>query len=69
MSDVLAVCSKCSAVNRLSAEKPALRAKCAKCGTRLFEGHPLDVTGENLDRQIIRGTLPLLVDVWAPLCG
>jgi len=69
MSDVLAVCSKCGATNRLPPDKPTLRAKCAKCGTHLFDGHPVDVTGGNLDRQIARGTLPLLVDVWAPWCG
>ena len=69
MTDILAVCSQCGAVNRLPPRKPAERAKCAKCGTRVFNAHPLDVSGGNLDRQIMRGTLPLLVDVWAPWCG
>jgi len=69
MGDKLAVCTTCGTTNRLPPNKPASRAKCAKCGTRLFEGHPADVTGDNLERQIARGTLPLLVDVWAPWCG
>jgi thioredoxin 2 len=69
MSDTLAVCSTCGATNRLPLDKPALRAKCAKCGTRLFGVDPADVTGENFDRQITRGSVPLLVDVWAPWCG
>ena len=69
MSDKLAVCSSCGTTNRLPPDKPAARAKCAKCGTAMFAGHPADVTGDNLERQIARGTLPLLVDVWAPWCG
>ena len=69
MSDKLAVCSNCGTTNRLPGDKPALRAKCAKCGTPMFEGHPNDVTAENLYRQIGRGTLPVLIDVWAPWCG
>jgi thioredoxin 2 len=69
MSESLVVCAKCGAINRLPPERPALKANCARCGTPVFAGHPADVTGENFDRQVSRGTLPLLVDVWAPWCG
>ena len=69
MTDTLVACSKCGAVNRLPPSRPALDAKCGKCKSKLFDGHPEDVNGDIFDRQITRGTLPVLVDVWAPWCG
>lgn len=69
MSENLVVCSKCGGVNRLPLSRPAAAAKCGKCGTRIFSGHPEDVNAEVFDRQIGRSTIPVLVDVWAPWCG
>ncbi|RWB61442.1 MAG: thioredoxin TrxC [Mesorhizobium sp.] len=65
----LVVCTKCGAINRLPLTRKGSDAKCGKCGTRLFSGHPEDVDAVNFDRQIGRGSLPVLVDVWAPWCG
>lgn len=65
----LVVCIKCGGVNRLPSERRAEHAKCGKCGTRLFSGHPADVDGASFDRQVAKSTLPVLVDVWAPWCG
>ena len=69
MAENLVVCSKCGTVNRLPAARPALGAKCGNCKEKMFVGHPQDVAGDNFDLQIARGTLPVLVDVWAPWCG
>jgi thioredoxin 2 len=69
MPENLVVCSKCGGVNRLPPSRPALDAKCGKCGAKLFVGHAEDVNAEIFDRQIARGTVPVLVDVWAPWCG
>ena len=69
MPESLVVCSKCGGVNRLPPSRPVLDAKCGKCGAKLFAGHPEDVNAEIFDRQIGRGTVPVLVDVWAPWCG
>jgi thioredoxin 2 len=44
-------------------------AKCGKCGSRLFSGHPTDVDAQSFDRQVTRSSLPVVVDVWAPWCG
>jgi len=69
MTETRVVCSKCGGVNRLPPSRSASGAKCGKCGAKLFAGHPEDVGAENFDRQIARGTVPVLVDVWAPWCG
>jgi thioredoxin 2 len=69
MSDQHVVCSQCGGVNRIPTAKPALQAKCGKCGARLFEGRPKDVGADVFERQIARSTVPVLVDVWAPWCG
>jgi thioredoxin 2 len=69
MSENLVVCSKCGGVNRLPPSRPAIGAKCGKCGDKIFVGHPEDVNAEIFDRQIARSTIPVLVDVWAPWCG
>jgi thioredoxin 2 len=69
MTENLVVCSKCGTVNRLPSSRPALGAKCGKCGTQMFIGHPEDVDADNFNRQIARSAIPVLVDVWAPWCG
>lgn len=65
----LVVCCKCGGVNRIPAARRAEDAKCGKCRSKLFSGHPEDVDGETFDRQIARSSLPVLVDIWAPWCG
>jgi thioredoxin 2 len=69
MSENLVVCSKCGGVNRLPPSRPAIGAKCGKCGAKIFAGHPDDVAAEIFERQIARSSIPVLVDVWAPWCG
>lgn len=69
MTDDRVVCVACGAINRLPAEKHADAAKCGSCGNPLFAGHPVDVDAQMLERQVAKGTLPVVVDVWAPWCG
>ena len=64
-----AVCTACGTVNRLPQDKPASEAKCGGCGTLLFSGEPADVSGDMLQKQIARSSVPVVVDVWAPWCG
>ena len=65
----LVVCTKCGVVNRLPPNRNGAEAQCGKCGVRLFSGIPQDIDAANFDRQIGRGSLPVLVDFWAPWCG
>lgn len=65
----MVVCTECGVVNRIPRSKNGTEAKCGKCGALLFSGIPQDVDTVNFDRQIGRGSLPVLVDVWAPWCG
>ena len=69
MTESLVVCSKCGTINRLPPSRPAIGAKCGRCGAKVFAGHPEDVDAAVFDRQIARSTIPVLVDVWAPWCG
>lgn len=67
--DRFIVCTHCSGVNRVPASRRAEDAKCGVCHEKLFTGHPRDIDGSALERQIARSTLPVLVDIWAPWCG
>ena len=70
MSDSLHIaCSACGASNRLPEARLTDAPKCGKCGTSLFNAHPVAVTDANFD-QIVGGTdLPVVVDCWASWCG
>ena len=65
----LIVCAHCGSTNRLPEGRDALTGKCGSCGRLLFGDGPAEVTAANLDRQIKRSSVPILVDVWAPWCG
>lgn len=63
------VCSHCGATNRVAPEKDTRAGKCGKCASALFDGHPADVSGDLLEKQIAKSDIPVLVDIWAPWCG
>lgn len=64
-----AVCLECGAINRLPDGRPPAEAKCGNCGKLLFTGQPRDVDAAMLTRQVEKGTIPVVVDVWAAWCG
>lgn len=69
VSDSRVVCVPCGAVNRVPDIKDARVGKCGACGAPLFAGKPVDVSGDMLQRQVQKGTVPVVVDIWAPWCG
>lgn len=63
------VCPSCGAINRIPAGKPVEKAKCGKCGGRLFAGKPVDVNDALFARMVAKNSIPVVADFWAEWCG
>ena len=63
------VCPHCDAVNRIPVTRLDERPQCGKCHRRLFESHPIELSGANFEKHISRNDIHVLVDFWAPWCG
>jgi len=66
---VQVACPSCLAANRVPAARLAEDPKCGKCGTRLLDGAPVELTEAQFDEYLQRTELPVLADFWAPWCG
>lgn len=69
MNTLHIVCPHCQAVNRIAAGHLGQHPRCGQCKAALFTGHPLELTGQNFNRQITRNDIPVVVDFWAAWCG
>lgn len=63
------VCSHCDQINRIPEGRLADGAKCGGCGQKVFNGKPIELSGQNFARHIGKSDLPVVVDFWAPWCG
>ena len=63
------VCTGCDTVNRVPQDRPALQAKCARCGAKLFDGRPVELDAERFRRHVRRSDIPVVADFWAAWCG
>ncbi len=68
-NDHLIACPHCAAMNRVPAARLHASPRCGRCHRPLFQGLPVALGEADFDRHALRGTLPLLVDFWAPWCG
>ncbi len=64
------VCPECRAANRLPEGKDPGVANCGRCKAKLFQGKPVEVSGQGLDAHVANTKgAAVLLDVWAPWCG
>ncbi|MCB1650222.1 MAG: thioredoxin TrxC [Pseudomonadales bacterium] len=66
--DIYVSCPHCHRKNRLPADKLSAHGNCGACKQALFTGAPIPVT-QNQFEQHLGGSLPVVVDFWAPWCG
>ncbi|MCL6271962.1 thioredoxin TrxC [Sansalvadorimonas sp. 2012CJ34-2] len=66
---VQVVCGRCSATNRIPAERLSDGPICGKCRAGLFAGKPVDLHAGNFKRFLSQTDLPVVVDFSAPWCG
>ena len=63
------VCPSCGAINRIPPGKDPLKAKCGKCGGKLFNGKPVEVNDALFAKMVTKTSIPVVVDFWAEWCG
>jgi len=66
---VLIICPARSTANRVPYDKLTAGGKCGRCGSALFDGHPVTLGARNFDAHLNKSGIPLLVDFWAEWCG
>lgn len=69
MNSTVVACPHCAALNRVPGERLGEGPTCGRCKQGLFTGAPIDLDATGFERHVMRATLPVLVDFWAPWCG
>ena len=66
---VLIICPSCTTTNRVPQERLSAGGKCGRCGSQLFDAHPVTLGALNFEAHLNKSGIPLLVDFWATWCG
>lgn len=73
MNSIIAQCTNCGAKNRIPQDRLNDRPICGKCHESLpsipVYDHPVDITDQSFENEIIRHPGTVLLDCWAPWCG
>jgi thioredoxin 2 len=66
---ILVACPRCHSVVRTPSARVGEHPKCPKCKAQLLDGHVVALDAESFVAHTSKGSLPVLVDFWAPWCG